>query len=124
MSFLWATWRGRPTSIERGLKSWDAVRVARHPSVFCDEVYEKIPGSRFSGGFASKGYKSSTHGGIPNVDMLYLGGDTWVRRDLIVDDLEDPVLPTGQPRADPKRRLNNGILGDGRRFGANSVRSC
>ena len=86
---------------------------------FCDEVYEKSRRD-FDGWLASKGYPHSTHGGIPDTStMLYLGGDTWVRKDLIGTALGDPVPSAGQPRADPNtRRINNGILGDGRRSSA------
>jgi len=86
---------------------------------FCDEVYEKSRRD-FDGWLASKGYPHSTHGGIPDTStMLYLGGDTWVRRDLIGTALGDPVAPAGQPRPDPNtQRINNGILGDGRRSSA------
>ena len=86
---------------------------------FCDEVYEKSRRD-FDGWLASKGYPHSTHGGIPDTStMLYLGGDTWVRRDLIGTALGDPVASAGQIRADPNtKRVNNGILGDGRRSSA------
>jgi creatinine amidohydrolase/Fe(II)-dependent formamide hydrolase-like protein len=86
---------------------------------FCDEVYEKSRRD-FDGWLASKGYPHSTHGGIPDTStMLYLGGDTWVRRDLIGTALGDPVASAGQIRADPNtQRINNGILGDGRRSSA------
>jgi creatinine amidohydrolase len=86
---------------------------------FCDEVYEKSRRD-FDGWLASKGYPHSTHGGIPDTStMLYLGGDTWVRRDLIGTALGDSVASAGQIRADPNtKRVNNGILGDGRRSSA------
>jgi creatinine amidohydrolase/Fe(II)-dependent formamide hydrolase-like protein len=86
---------------------------------FCDDVYEKSRRD-FDGWLASKGYPHSTHGGIPDTStMLYLGGDTWVRKDLIGTALGDPAMSAGQPRADPNTlRINNGILGDGRRSSA------
>jgi creatinine amidohydrolase len=86
---------------------------------FCDEVYEKSRRD-FDNWLASNGYPHSTHGGIPDTStMLYLGGDTWVRKDLIGTALGDPVPSAGQPRADSNtQRINNGILGDGRRSSA------
>ena len=86
---------------------------------FCDEVYAKSRRD-FDAWLASKGYPHSTHGGIPDTStMLYLGGDTWVRKDLIGTALGDPAPSAGQPRPDPNtQRINNGILGDGRRSSA------
>jgi creatinine amidohydrolase len=83
---------------------------------FCDEVYAKAQRD-FDAWLASKGYPSSSHAGIPDTsEMLYLGGDAWVRKDLIKTALGDPVPPAGQAQADPKTpRVNNGITGDARR---------
>lgn len=49
-------------------------------------------------------------------EMLYLGGKQgWVRKDQLVNSLGDPVPKTGE-KADPQpKRINNGIIGDGRR---------
>jgi creatinine amidohydrolase/Fe(II)-dependent formamide hydrolase-like protein len=50
--------------------------------------------------------------------MLYLGGDAWVRKNLIASAVGDPMLAPGQ-KPDPKAHLiNNGIVGDGRRASA------
>jgi creatinine amidohydrolase len=86
---------------------------------FCDDAYAKARRD-FGDWLAAKGYPHSTHAGIPDTsEMLYLGGDTWVRKDLIGTALGDPVPSAGQPRADPNtQRINNGILGDGRRSSA------
>jgi creatinine amidohydrolase len=86
---------------------------------FCDDVYEKSRRD-FDKWLAANGYPHSTHGGIPDTStMLYLGGDTWVRKDLIATALGDPVTRPGEPRPDPNApRVNNGILGDGRRSSA------
>jgi len=86
---------------------------------FCDEVYAKARRD-FDNWLAANGYPHSTHGGISDTsEMLYLGGDTWVRKDLIATALGDPPLSPGRPPADPNRpRINNGILGDGRRSSA------
>ena len=80
---------------------------------FCDEVYAKAQRD-FDAWLASNGYPSSSHAGIPDTsEMLYLGGDAWVRKELIKTALGDPV------QADPKApRVNNGITGDARRSSA------
>jgi creatinine amidohydrolase/Fe(II)-dependent formamide hydrolase-like protein len=83
---------------------------------FCDEVYAKRQ-SDFDDWLASKGYPRSSHAGVPDTsEMLYLGGDAWVRKDLIKTALGDPVPPAGQRQADPNvPHVNNGITGDARR---------
>jgi creatinine amidohydrolase/Fe(II)-dependent formamide hydrolase-like protein len=55
----------------------------------------------------------STHAGIPDTsELMYLGGDRYIRSDKIV--AGDPVLAPGQKR-DPKIPLvNNGVTGDPR----------
>ncbi len=81
---------------------------------FCDEVYAKAQGD-FDKWLADHGYPTSSHAGIPDTsEMLYLGGDAWVRRDLIKTALGDPPRVPGQ-QVDPNaRRVNNGITGDAR----------
>jgi creatinine amidohydrolase len=82
---------------------------------FCDEVYAKAQGD-FDKWLEANGYPVSSHAGIPDTsEMLYLGGDLWVRRDLIKTALGDPVLPRGQARDPNAPRVNNGISGDARR---------
>jgi creatinine amidohydrolase/Fe(II)-dependent formamide hydrolase-like protein len=82
---------------------------------FCDEVYAKAQGD-FTKWLEDNGYPASNHAGIPDTsEMLYLGGDVWVRRDLIKTALGDPILPAGQRRDPNAPRVNNGIQGDGRR---------
>jgi creatinine amidohydrolase/Fe(II)-dependent formamide hydrolase-like protein len=82
---------------------------------FCDEVYAKAQGD-FDKWLEANGYPVSSHAGIPDTsEMLYLGGDVWVRRDLIKTALGDPVLPRGQARDPNTPRVNNGISGDARR---------
>jgi creatinine amidohydrolase/Fe(II)-dependent formamide hydrolase-like protein len=85
---------------------------------YCDQVYAPA-NAAFDKYLASKGYPASEHGGIPDTsEMLYLGGDSWVRKNLIASAVGDPMLPPGQ-KPDPKAHLiNNGIVGDGRRASA------
>ncbi|HSQ31118.1 MAG TPA: creatininase family protein [Gemmatimonadaceae bacterium] len=82
---------------------------------FCDEVYAKAQGD-FDKWLTDHGYPTSSHAGIPDTsEMLYLGGDAWVRRDLIKTALGDPPRVPGQ-QVDPNMpRVNNGITGDARR---------
>ena len=59
---------------------------------------------------ADNGYPKSSHAGIPDTsEMLYLGGDAWVRKDLIKTALGDPVRAPGRPRDPNAPRVNNGI---------------
>ena len=85
---------------------------------FCDEVYAKAQGD-FDKWLEANGYPVSSHAGIPDTsEMLYLGGDVWVRRDLIKTALGDSVLPRGQRRDPNAPSVNNGITGDARRSSA------
>jgi len=53
------------------------------------------------------------HGGIPDTsELMYLGGDNYVRKDKIV--AGDPVLAPGQKRDPNVPLVNNGIQGDPR----------
>jgi creatinine amidohydrolase len=84
---------------------------------YCDEVYAKAQGD-FYAWLASQGYPPSFHAGIPDTsEMMYLGGESWVRYRLIETALGDPPpLPPGQPQANRDTpRVNNGITGDARR---------
>jgi creatinine amidohydrolase/Fe(II)-dependent formamide hydrolase-like protein len=84
---------------------------------FCDSVYSKANGD-FDKWLAANGYPVSSHAGIPDTsEMLYLGGDVWVRRALVPTALGDTV-PRGQPRDPNQPRVNNGISGDARRSSA------
>ena len=85
---------------------------------YCDEVYIKAQAD-FDKWLADNGYPLSSHAGIPDTsEMLYLGGDVWVRKELIKTALGDPVRPPGQPRDSTAARVNNGISGDARRSSA------
>jgi creatinine amidohydrolase len=87
---------------------------------FCDQVYARAQGD-FESWLESEGYPRSSHAGIPDTsEMLYLGGDKWVRKALIKTALGDPVPPAGQPsggQADLNALplVGNGITGDARR---------
>jgi len=82
---------------------------------FCNDVYATANGD-FDKWLQENGYPTSSHAGIPDTsEMLYLGGDEWVRRDLIKTALGDPVGRRGQPRDSTVARVNNGISGDARR---------
>ena len=81
---------------------------------FCDEVYAKAQGD-FDKWLAANNYPVSSHAGIPDTsEMWYLGGDVWVRKDLIPTALGD-VRQAGAPRDTTQPRVNNGISGDARR---------
>src|SRR3954470_17062252 len=85
---------------------------------FCDEVYAKAQGD-FDKWLAANGYPVSSHAGIPDTsEMLYLGGQLWVRKDLIKTAVGDPVRQPSQPRDSTAQRVNNGITGDARRSSA------
>jgi creatinine amidohydrolase len=82
---------------------------------FCDEVYAKAQGD-FDKWLEANGYPRSSHAGIPDTsEMWYLGGDTWVRKDLIKTAVGDPIRDPSQPRDPNAPRVNNGITGDARR---------
>ena len=85
---------------------------------YCDEVYTKRQ-TDFDKWLADQGYPRSSHAGIPDTsEMLYLGGDTWVRKSLIKTALGDPMPEPGKPLDPNAPRVNNGITGDGRRASA------
>jgi creatinine amidohydrolase len=85
---------------------------------YCDEVYIKA-GADFDKWLADNSYPASSHAGIPDTsEMLYLGGDLWVRKELIKTALGDPVRQPGQSRDSTSQRINNGITGDARRSSA------
>lgn len=82
---------------------------------YCDEVYSKRQ-EDFDKWLADNGYPKSSHAGIPDTsEMLYLGGDVWVRKELIKSAVGDPVREPGAPRDPNAQRVNNGITGDARR---------
>jgi creatinine amidohydrolase/Fe(II)-dependent formamide hydrolase-like protein len=85
---------------------------------YCDEVYTKRQAD-FDEWLKAQGYPASSHAGIPDTsEMMYLGGDLWVRKDLLKTAVGDPVRVPGQPRDTTQPRVNNGITGDARRSSA------
>ena len=77
---------------------------------YCDDVYFKAQ-AEFDKWLADRGYPPSQHAGLPDTsEMLYLGGDGWVRADLIKSAVGAAV---SGPNASP-----NGIVGDARRSSA------
>ena len=90
----------------------------------CDEVYAKAQND-FTNWLESHGYPRSSHAGIPDTsEMLYLGGDTRVRKGLLKTAVGDPAPLHGQVGCGPADanaappRVNNGITGDARRSSA------
>lgn len=82
---------------------------------YCDQVYEPA-NNAFDKYLADHGYPPDQHGGIPDTsEMLYLGGETWVRKEQIPLALGDAVPPPGTPFGAGERKINNGIIGDARR---------
>ena len=83
---------------------------------YCDEVYAKAQAD-FDQWLQANGYPKSQHAGIPDTsEMLYLGGDTWVRPELIKTAVGEPMPDSGARRGVNASR--NGIVGDARRSSA------
>jgi len=81
---------------------------------FCDSVYSKA-NADFDKWLTEHGYPTSSHAGIPDTsEMIYLGGDSWVRMALLPTAVGD-TLPRGAARDPNAPRVNNGITGDARR---------
>ena len=79
---------------------------------FCGDLYGKTHDD-VDAWVKEHGLPPATHGGIHDTSLLmYLGGDTYVRRDKLV--AGDPVLPPGQQPDPSKPRVNNGVTGDPR----------
>ncbi len=79
---------------------------------FCGDVYAKT--SADVGAWVKEhGLPPATHGGIRDTSLLmFLGGDSYVRRDKLV--AGDPVLAPGQQPDTAKPRVDNGVTGDPR----------
>ena len=110
---------GQPNVYRDVAKKLDDKYAAQGIHVYyCDDVYTKAQAD-FDKWLVDNGYPKSSHAGIPDTsEMLYLGGDAWVRKDLIKTALGDPVQEPGTPRDPNAQRVNNGISGDGRRSSA------
>jgi creatinine amidohydrolase len=110
---------GQPNVYRDVAKKLDDKYAAQGIHVYyCDDVYTKAQAD-FDKWLVDNGYPKSSHAGIPDTsEMLYLGGDAWVRKDLIKTALGDPVQEPGTPRDPNVQRVNNGISGDGRRSSA------
>jgi creatinine amidohydrolase len=79
---------------------------------FCSDVYAKT-GTEVAAWVKEHGFPEATHGGIHDTSVLmYLGGDSYVRKDKLV--AGDPVLPAGQQPDPAKPRVDNGVTGDPR----------
>jgi creatinine amidohydrolase len=80
---------------------------------FCSDVYTKSA-TDVNAYIAAHHLPAASHGGLYDTsELLYLGGDTYVRRDKLV--AGDPVVPPGQVSDPVKPKLNNGVTGDPRR---------
>lgn len=79
---------------------------------FCGDVYSKTSDDD-DAWVKAHGLPPATHGGIEDTSLLmYLGGDTYVRRDKLV--AGDPVLQPGEQPDRSKPLVNNGVTGDPR----------
>lgn len=79
---------------------------------FCGDVYAKTAAD-VAAWLKDRNLPAGTHAGIHDTSVLmYLGGDSYVRRDKLVPG--DPVLPAGQQPDPAKPRVDNGITGDPR----------
>jgi creatinine amidohydrolase/Fe(II)-dependent formamide hydrolase-like protein len=79
---------------------------------FCSDVYSKT-GDDVDAWLKAHGLPPDTHGGVHDTSLLmYLGGDTYVRRDKLV--AGDPVLRPGEKPDLSKPRVDNGVTGDPR----------
>ncbi len=79
---------------------------------YCGAAYFKVRAD-FDAWLTANHLPLSTHAGIPDTsELMYLGGDKYIRKDKIV--AGDPVLPPGQRRDPNTPRVNNGVIGDPR----------
>ncbi len=79
---------------------------------FCGDVYGKT-GADVAAWVKEHGLPPATHGGIHDTSVLmFLGGDSYVRRDKLV--AGDPVVAPGQQPDTTKPRVDNGVTGDPR----------
>jgi creatinine amidohydrolase len=110
---------GQPSVYQTVAEKLDAKYAPQGIHVFySDDVYAKA-NADFGAWFTAEGYPPGLHGALPDTsEMLFLGDGTWVREELIKTAVGDPPPVPGQA-ADPNiPRVNNGIIGDGRRSSA------
>ncbi len=107
---------GQPNAYKSVAEKLEAKYAEKGVHVFfCDEVYATAQAD-FDKWLKDNGYPVSSHAGIPDTsEMLYLGGQTWTREELIPTALGDTVAARGAPRDPNAVRVNNGITGDARR---------
>ena len=106
---------GQPNSYRDVAKRLDDKHAKDGVHVFfCDSVYSKA-NADFDKWLTAHGYPTSSHAGIPDTsEMIYLGGESWVRMALLPTAVGD-TLPRGATRDPNAPRVNNGITGDARR---------
>ena len=106
---------GQPNSYRDVAKRLDDKHAKDGVHVFfCDSVYSKA-NADFDKWLTAHGYPTSSHAGIPDTsEMIYLGGESWVRMALLPTAVGD-TLPRGAARDPNAPRVNNGITGDARR---------
>ncbi len=110
---------GQPSVYQTVAGKLDAKYAPQGIHVFySDDVYAKA-NADFDAWFTAEGYPPGLHGALPDTsEMLFLGDGTWVREELIKTAVGDPPPVPGRA-ADPNiPRVNNGIIGDGRRSSA------
>jgi len=79
---------------------------------FCSDLYSKTAAD-VAAWVKEHNLPAATHGGIHDTSVLmYLGGDSYVRKDKLA--AGDPVLPTGQQPDPATPRVDNGVTGDPR----------
>jgi creatinine amidohydrolase/Fe(II)-dependent formamide hydrolase-like protein len=79
---------------------------------FCGDVYAKTRDD-VAAWVKEHSLPAATHGGIHDTSVLmYLGGDSYVRKDKLV--AGDPVLSPGQKPVAAVPRVDNGVTGDPR----------
>jgi creatinine amidohydrolase/Fe(II)-dependent formamide hydrolase-like protein len=106
---------GQPNAYREVAKRLDEKHAKDGVHVFfCDSVYSKA-NADFDKWLTDHGYPTSSHAGIPDTsEMLYLGGNVWVRTALLPTAVGD-TMPRGAARDPNAPRVNNGISGDARR---------
>jgi creatinine amidohydrolase len=103
---------GGQSELEDLAKRLDQKYAAKVSHVyFCGDLYAKTHDD-VDVWVKEHGLPRATHGGIHDTSLLlFLGGDSYVRRDKLVTG--DPVVPPGQ-QPDRTKRVDNGVTGDPR----------